>query len=88
MAACLDSKNVTTYMGNVYINHGILAICLGGVYSGLNIFEEEISMVGCMQGHYGNRPRPRSFRAVSLLPTGSEEREVLGVGSIPVAILP
>ena len=23
-----------------------------------------------------------------LLPTGSEEREVLGVGSIPVAILP
>ena len=25
---------------------------------------------------------------VSLLPTGSEEREVLGVGSIPVAILP
>ena len=25
---------------------------------------------------------------VHLLPTGSEEREVLGVGSIPVAILP
>ena len=25
---------------------------------------------------------------VSLLPNGSEEREVLGVGSIPVAILP
>ena len=24
----------------------------------------------------------------TLLPTGSEEREVLGVGSIPVAILP
>ena len=24
----------------------------------------------------------------SLLPTGSEEREVLGVGSIPIAILP
>ena len=24
----------------------------------------------------------------NLLPTGSEEREVLGVGSIPVAILP
>ena len=24
----------------------------------------------------------------ALLPTGSEEREVLGVGSIPVAILP
>ena len=24
---------------------------------------------------------------LSLLPTGSEEREVLGVGSIPVAIL-
>ena len=26
--------------------------------------------------------------SISLLPTGSEEREVLGVGSIPVAILP
>ena len=26
--------------------------------------------------------------AVDLLPTGSEVREVLGVGSIPVAILP
>ena len=26
--------------------------------------------------------------AVFLLPTGSEDREVLGVGSIPVAILP
>ena len=26
--------------------------------------------------------------AVHLLPTGSEEREVFGVGSIPVAILP
>ena len=25
---------------------------------------------------------------LNLLPTGSEEREVLGVGSIPVAILP
>ena len=25
---------------------------------------------------------------VTLLPAGSEEREVLGVGSIPVAILP
>ena len=25
---------------------------------------------------------------IHLLPTGSEEREVLGVGSIPVAILP
>ena len=25
---------------------------------------------------------------VHMLPTGSEEREVLGVGSIPVAILP
>ena len=25
---------------------------------------------------------------LGLLPTGSEEREVLGVGSIPVAILP
>ena len=25
---------------------------------------------------------------IYLLPTGSEEREVLGVGSIPVAILP
>ena len=25
---------------------------------------------------------------IVLLPTGSEEREVLGVGSIPVAILP
>ena len=25
---------------------------------------------------------------MNLLPTGSEEREVLGVGSIPVAILP
>ena len=25
---------------------------------------------------------------VKLLPTGSEERKVLGVGSIPVAILP
>ena len=30
--------------------------------------------------------RPVNFRG--LLPTGSEEREVLGVGSIPVAILP
>ena len=26
--------------------------------------------------------------SMSLLPTGSEEREVFGVGSIPVAILP
>ena len=26
--------------------------------------------------------------AASILPTGSEEREVLGLGSIPVAILP
>ena len=26
--------------------------------------------------------------SLALLPTGSEEREVLGVGSIPVAILP
>ena len=28
------------------------------------------------------------FVLVYLLPTGSEEREVLGAGSIPVAILP
>ena len=28
------------------------------------------------------------LRYLNLLPTGSEEREVLGVGSIPVAILP
>ena len=28
------------------------------------------------------------FHSAVLLPTGSEERRVLGVGSIPVAILP
>ena len=27
-------------------------------------------------------------RKISLLPTGNEEREVLGVGNIPVSILP
>ena len=32
--------------------------------------------------------QPRSVINLYLLPTGSEEREVLGVGSIPVAILP
>ena len=32
--------------------------------------------------------KAKDFRAVSLLPTGSEERDVMGVGSIPVAILP
>ena len=30
---------------------------------------------------------PTQCNAIDLLPTGSEEREVLGVGSIPVAIL-
>ena len=30
----------------------------------------------------------RSGGRHGILPTGSEEREVLGVGSIPVAILP
>ena len=29
-----------------------------------------------------------NYKSIDLLPTGSEEREVLGVGSIPVAILP
>ena len=29
-----------------------------------------------------------TWRSLPLLPTGSEEKEVLGVGSIPVAILP
>ena len=34
-------------------------------------------------------PREREGTVhINLLPTGSEEREVLGVGSIPVAILP
>ena len=61
MAACLDSENVTTYMGNVYINHGILAICLGEVYSVLNIFEEEISMVGCL-GHTSTYLHARTLR--------------------------
>ena len=28
------------------------------------------------------------FRSLSLLPTGCEERGVIGVGSIPVAVLP
>ena len=32
--------------------------------------------------------KDRWARVGDLLPTGSEEREVLGVGSIPVAILP
>ena len=30
----------------------------------------------------------RGLKKKNLLPTGSEEREVLGVGSIPIAILP
>ena len=36
-------------------------------------------------------PKLRSYlyvQLLDLLPTGSKEREVLGVGSIPVAILP
>ena len=32
--------------------------------------------------------QPRSVIKLYILPTGSKEREVLGVGSIPVAILP
>ena len=35
-----------------------------------------------------NLPQQVKFRIVELLPTRSEEREVLGVGSIPDAILP
>ena len=31
--------------------------------------------------------QPAKFPSRHLLPTGSEDREVLGVGSIPVAIL-
>ena len=31
---------------------------------------------------------PAKSKMEALLPTGSEEREVLGIGSIPVAILP
>ena len=36
----------------------------------------------------GNKRHKERFVSYDLLPTGSEEREVLGVGSIPVAILP
>ena len=40
--------------------------------------------------HYleGGSPLGHILVKVSLLPTGSEESEVLGVGSIPIAILP
>ena len=36
----------------------------------------------------GQNPESNIFYSLFLLPTGSEERGVLGVGSIPVAIFP
>ena len=41
-----------------------------------------MKFVGEWAGNYSN------MRMFNLLPTGSEERGVLGAGSIPVAILP
>ena len=42
---------------------------------------------GC-RGEAGEQAKYSRMENEDLLPTGSEEREVLGVGSIPVALLP
>ena len=45
-------------------------------------------MLGVLGRMKGPRVQSVDSRSSNLLPTGIEEREVLGVGSIPVAILP
>ena len=51
-------------------------------------FKTYFQLKSHMTNHKNQQVRQRDILFLYLLPTGSEEKGVLGVGSIPVAILP